>query len=69
MGREYARGTDWVDDAIDFERKLDFLRPDDRLLIALRYMGLSFRQIADVYHMSHQGVAKRFRRAIEKLRE
>ena len=56
-------------DLVDLERALDGLRPDDRRLLALRYLAdLDSTDIAARLGMSASGVRSRLSRTLERLR-
>ncbi len=56
-------------DMVDLRRALQRLRPDDRSLLALRYVtGLDSREIAQQVGMTASGVRSRLARAVERLR-
>jgi RNA polymerase sigma-70 factor (ECF subfamily) len=56
-------------DIVDLRRALLALRPDDRVLLAMRYAaGLDSYEIADQLHMSASGVRSRLARVLDRLR-
>ena len=56
-------------DAIDLERALATLRPDERRLIGLRYVsGFSAIELAAVLRLSPEGVRSRLKRIMDRLR-
>ena len=56
-------------DAIDLERALATLRPDERRLIGLRYVsGFSAPELAEILHLSPEGVRTRLKRIMDRLR-
>ena len=70
-GPEQAHSTDPADliDLVDLGRALRKLGPDDRSLIAMRYVaGLDSNQIGAVSGMSASGVRTRLARILERLR-
>jgi RNA polymerase sigma-70 factor (ECF subfamily) len=66
-----GRGDDPGDlvDLVDLERALRTLRPDERTLIAMRFVaGLDSTEIGSVTGMSASGVRSRLTRLLERLR-
>lgn len=66
-----APGGDPADriDAVDLARALAGLKPDDRAVLALRFVaGLDSTEIAAQLHLSPSGVRSRLARLIERLR-
>jgi RNA polymerase sigma-70 factor (ECF subfamily) len=66
-----APGADPADriGAVDLARVLARLQPDDRALLAMRFLaGLDATEIADGLHLSPSGVRSRLARLIERLR-
>lgn len=62
--------TDDQIDLLDLGRSLRNLKPDDRSLIALRYVaGLDSGEIATVLGLSASGVRSRLARLLDRLRE
>jgi RNA polymerase sigma factor (sigma-70 family) len=64
-------GTDPAEtlDVLDLKRALLALTPEDRILLAMRYVaGLNSYEIADQLRMSASGVRSRLARVIERLR-
>jgi RNA polymerase sigma-70 factor (ECF subfamily) len=54
---------------VDLERALLALKPEDRVLLAMRYAaGLDSSEIADQLHMSASGVRSRLARVLDRLR-
>ena len=65
------RGADPADriGTVDLARALGGLKPDDRTLLALRFVaGLDSTEIAAQLHLSPSGVRSRLARLIERLR-
>lgn len=61
--------ADWID-VVDLERALARLKPDERSLLALRYVsGLDSTDIAEQLGMSASGVRSRLSRLVERLRK
>ena len=61
--------ADWID-VVDLERALARLKPDDRSLLALRYVsGLDSSEIAEQLGMSASGVRSRLSRLVDRLRK
>jgi len=61
--------ADWID-VIDLERALASLKPDERSLLALRYVsGLDSTDIAEQLGMSASGVRSRLSRLVDRLRK
>lgn len=57
-------------EVVDLERALQGLKPDDRALLAMRYVaGLDSSQIARQIGMSASGVRSRLDRLLERLRK
>lgn len=57
-------------DTVDLERALARLKPDERSLLALRYVsGLDSTDIAEQLGMSASGVRSRLSRLVERLRK
>jgi RNA polymerase sigma-70 factor (ECF subfamily) len=55
---------------LDLERELARLAPDERAVLALRYLlGFNAKEIGDLLHLSHGAVRSRLARLIERLRE
>ena len=66
-----APGADPADriGTVDLARALGGLKPDDRTLLALRFVaGLDSTEIAAQLHLSPSGVRSRLARLIERLR-
>lgn len=56
-------------DAIDLQRALATLRPDERRLIGLRYVsGFSAPELAEALRLSPEGVRTRLKRIMDRLR-
>jgi DNA-directed RNA polymerase specialized sigma24 family protein len=69
--QDAAPGADPADriGTVDLARALGALKPDDRALIALRFVaGLDSTEIAAQLHLSPSGVRSRLARLIERLR-
>jgi len=61
--------SDWID-LVDLERALGRLKPDERGLLALRYVnGLDSSDIAEQLGLSASGVRSRLSRLVERLRK
>jgi len=61
--------ADWID-VVDLQHALAHLKPDERSLLALRYVGgLDSTDIAEQLGMSASGVRSRLSRLVERLRE
>ncbi len=59
----------WID-VVDLERALSRLKPDERSLLALRYVsGLDSTDIAEQLGMSASGVRSRLSRLVDRLRK
>jgi RNA polymerase sigma-70 factor (ECF subfamily) len=56
-------------DSVDLQRAIKYLRPEDRALIAMRYVAdLDSHEIAPHLRMSASGVRSRLARILERLR-
>lgn len=61
--------ADWID-VVDLEHALARLQPDERSLLALRYVsGLDSTDIAEQLGMSASGVRSRLSRLVDRLRK
>jgi RNA polymerase sigma-70 factor (ECF subfamily) len=61
--------ADWID-VVDLEHALARLKPDERSLLALRYVsGLDSTDIAEQLGMSASGVRSRLSRLVDRLRK
>ena len=57
-------------DALDMQRALERLDPDDRALLVLRYMaGFEAPELADALGLSPAGVRTRLKRLLDRLRQ
>ena len=69
QARGYGHGMDAVDDAIDFEQALEQLTGREALAIGLRAHGRTNEEIADVFHMTPQGVSYVILGAIKQIKK
>ena len=61
--------VDWID-IVDLEQALSHLKPDERSLLAMRYVsGLDSTDIAEQLGMSASGVRSRLSRLVDRLRK
>ena len=55
---------------LDLYNAMDILEPEERTYIVLRYFeSLSFREIAEMFHMPESTVKSRSYRALDKMKQ
>jgi RNA polymerase sigma-70 factor (ECF subfamily) len=54
---------------VELERELTELGPEERMLLMLRFRGLTLAQLADHFGLAPKAIDSRIRRALARLRE